>query len=42
MCRVAPLAIPLVADWGVGDNWDAAHNATGHVSSAAPDASRRA
>ena len=34
MCRAAALAVPLVADWGVGANWDAAHVATGHASSA--------
>lgn len=37
MCKVKSLAVPLVADWGIGANWDAAHQATGHVSS---DASR--
>jgi len=35
MCRAAQLAVPLVADWGIGANWDAAHTATGHASSAA-------
>ena len=34
MCRAATLAVPLVADWGLGDNWDAAHHAIGHASSA--------
>ena len=34
MCRAAELAVPLVADWGIGANWDAAHTATGHASSA--------
>jgi len=34
MCRVSKLAVPLVADWGVGANWDEAHTAQGHVSSA--------
>ena len=34
MCRAARLAVPLVADWGLGDNWDAAHSMSGHVSSA--------
>ena len=34
MCRIAPLEVPLVSDWGIGNNWDAAHNASGHVSSA--------
>jgi DNA polymerase-1 len=33
MCRIAELSVPLVADWGVGPNWDAAHTAQGHVSS---------
>ena len=36
MCRVASLAVPLVADWGVGANWDQAHDAQGHASSANP------
>ena len=34
MCRVAKLAVPLVADWGVGANWDEAHTSQGHASSA--------
>jgi DNA polymerase-1 len=34
MCRAAELAVPLVADWGVGANWDAAHTPSGHASSA--------
>jgi len=33
MCKVKSLAVPLVADWGIGANWDAAHHAAGHVSS---------
>jgi DNA polymerase-1 len=33
MCRIAELSVPLVADWGVGPNWDATHTAQGHVSS---------
>ncbi len=33
MCRVARLAVPLVADWGLGANWDAAHTSQGHASS---------
>ncbi|MGQ0619739.1 MAG: DNA polymerase I [Panacagrimonas sp.] len=33
MCRIRPLAVPLVADYGLGDNWDAAHSAIGHASS---------
>ncbi|HWY25217.1 MAG TPA: DNA polymerase, partial [Nevskia sp.] len=34
MCRVAALAVPLVADWGIGPNWDEAHQSQGHASSA--------
>ena len=30
--RPSPLAVPLVADFGLGLNWDAAHTATGHAS----------
>ncbi len=30
--RPSPLVIPLVADYGLGSNWDAAHTATGHAS----------
>jgi DNA polymerase-1 len=33
MCRVASLSVPLVADWGLGANWDAAHTSQGHASS---------
>jgi len=33
MCRVASLAVPLVADWGLGANWDEAHSPQGHASS---------
>ena len=33
MVRIHALAVPLVADYGVGDNWDAAHDATGHAKS---------
>ncbi|MGH8516610.1 MAG: DNA polymerase I [Panacagrimonas sp.] len=33
MVRVHALSVPLVADYGVGDNWDAAHEATGHARS---------
>jgi DNA polymerase-1 len=36
MCRIASLAVPLVADWGVGANWDAAHESQGHASSLNP------
>ncbi|MFP5307217.1 MAG: DNA polymerase I, partial [Gammaproteobacteria bacterium] len=35
MCRIAPLAVPLVADWGVAADWDRAHQPSGHASSAA-------
>ncbi|MDR3414821.1 MAG: DNA polymerase I [Nevskia sp.] len=34
MCRVATLQVPLVADWGTGDNWDQAHSTQGHANSA--------
>ena len=30
--RPSPLAVPLVADYGVGDNWESAHTASGHAS----------
>ena len=30
--RPPPLSVPLVADFGLGLNWDAAHSATGHAS----------
>ncbi|HEY0974691.1 MAG TPA: DNA polymerase I [Solimonas sp.] len=33
MCRIAPLDVPLVADWGLGSQWDSAHSGTGHASS---------
>jgi len=33
MCCIAALEVPLAADWGLGSDWDAAHNATGHTSS---------
>jgi DNA polymerase-1 len=33
MCRITPLKVPLVADFGTGFNWDAAHSAEGHASS---------
>ncbi|MGH8441307.1 MAG: DNA polymerase I, partial [Nevskiaceae bacterium] len=33
MCRVAQLSVPLVADWGIGANWDEAHQGQGHASS---------
>ncbi|MBI3171367.1 MAG: DNA polymerase I, partial [Hydrocarboniphaga effusa] len=31
MCRVASLSVPLVADWGLGSNWDQAHTPQGHA-----------
>ncbi len=37
MCQAASLAVPLVADFGIGANWDAAHVATGHASSASAE-----
>jgi DNA polymerase-1 len=33
MCEAARLSVPLVADWGIGGNWDEAHDAQGHASS---------
>ena len=30
--RPSPLAVPLVADFGLGANWDVAHTASGHAS----------
>jgi len=30
--RPAALAVPLVADYGLGDNWETAHTASGHAS----------
>ena len=33
MCKVTALSVPLVADFGVGLQWDAAHTASGHASS---------
>ena len=33
MCRVSQLTVPLVADWGLGANWDEAHTPQGHASS---------
>jgi DNA polymerase I len=35
MCRIFTLGVPLVADWGIGYNWDEAHEPQGHASSAA-------
>ncbi len=35
MCRITELSVPLVTDWGVANDWDQAHSATGHASSAA-------
>lgn len=34
MCRIHALDVPLVADWGTGPNWNQAHEAQGHASSA--------
>jgi DNA polymerase-1 len=34
MSRIHALSVPLVADWGVGANWDESHRAQGHASSA--------
>jgi len=34
MVRVFRLKVPLVADFGLGTQWDQAHNASGHASSA--------
>lgn len=34
MCRISALDVPLAADWGIGDNWDAAHSSEGSASSA--------
>jgi DNA polymerase I len=34
MSRIHPIAVPLVADWGFGANWDESHSAQGHASSA--------
>jgi DNA polymerase I len=36
MCRIRPLKVPLAADYGLGTQWDQAHNASGHASSAKP------
>lgn len=33
MCKVTALSVPLVADFGIGVHWDAAHTASGHASS---------
>ena len=32
MCRISRLSIPLVADWGLGTEWNQAHSAQGHAS----------
>jgi DNA polymerase-1 len=32
MCKIFKLSVPLVADWGTGDNWDQAHRHQGHAS----------
>jgi DNA polymerase-1 len=31
MCRITPLVVPLVADWGLGKDWDQSHIASGHA-----------
>jgi len=31
MVRIHELTVPLVADYGIGTNWDEAHTATGHA-----------
>ncbi len=31
MVRIHTLTVPLVADYGTGSNWDAAHSASGHA-----------
>jgi DNA polymerase-1 len=31
MCRAASLSVPLVADYGIAANWDAAHQPQGHA-----------
>jgi DNA polymerase-1 len=36
MCRATTLDVPLVADYGIAANWDLAHQASGHASSASP------
>jgi len=33
MCRIAALKVPLVADFGLGLQWDQAHTSSGHASS---------
>jgi DNA polymerase I len=33
MCNIFKLSVPLVADWGLGQNWDEAHAGQGHASS---------
>ncbi|MEK6806697.1 MAG: DNA polymerase I, partial [Pseudomonadota bacterium] len=32
MCRVTRLNVPLVADWGIGNEWNQAHSPQGHAS----------
>jgi DNA polymerase-1 len=36
MCQIRTLAVPLVADWGLGQDWDSAHAPSGHARSGAP------
>jgi DNA polymerase-1 len=33
MCGITRLAVPLAAEWGLGRNWDAAHESQGHAQS---------
>ena len=33
MCKIVGLSVPLVADWGIGTQWNQAHTATDSVSS---------
>jgi DNA polymerase-1 len=41
MCAVRPLTVPLAAEWGIGPNWDAAHQPLGAVSPITDAASPR-
>jgi DNA polymerase-1 len=33
MCRIAVLEVPIVANWGIGPNWDRSHDAGGEARS---------
>ncbi|MBX6420357.1 MAG: DNA polymerase I [Nevskia sp.] len=33
MVKIVKLTVPLVADWGLGPDWDASHSSQGHASS---------